>query len=69
MPLNIGGVPVEQPLNRLLLQIYQVQATMALALLAATDYRAGNELAYESPNPFLTVSQTVRGRSTALIWR
>jgi hypothetical protein len=69
VPLDIGSIPVEQPANRLLFQVNQVQTTVALALLAAADYRAGNKRGYVSPNPFLRVSQRVRGRSWALIWR
>ena len=56
-------------MNRLLVQIDQMQAAVTFALLAAADYRAGNKFAYVPPNPFLNVSQTVRGRSWARIWR
>jgi hypothetical protein len=65
LPVEIGGVPVERLLCCPLVEVDQVSATMAFAAAAAADNRAGDELDYVPPKPFLSVSQTVRGRHCA----
>jgi hypothetical protein len=69
MPVDVCGIPVERLANRLLLDVDQVDAAVTLALLAATDDGACDQLDYWLPNPFRTDSQIVRGRSCALILR
>ena len=67
MPIDVDSIPVDHLLDRLLLEVDQINTAVTLTLLAAPDNRTCDELDYRVPNPFRRVSQIVRGRSWALI--
>ena len=69
VPLDIRGIPIERLAGRLRVEVDQVQAAVTVTPAAAANYKTGDKLDYVSPNPFLNVTHTVRGRSWALIWR
>ena len=71
VPVNVRGIPVNNLSDATLLEVEQVDATVAVALLGTANDRGCEKLCvYQPPpKPFLTVSQIVRGRSSARIFR
>jgi hypothetical protein len=69
VPFDVLRRPVDDLSCRPVLEINEVQPTVALALQAAAYNKTGKQLAYMSPKPLRTVSQNVRGRNWARICR